>query len=76
MLDLSRQTASAGRAQQRAAPARVSLRRIQKERGQAVKFLNFDVALFFVMRVKFYTSEFCASEFLVSEFLPLEFSAL
>lgn len=65
-LNLSRQTASAGRAQQIAAPARVSLRRIQKERGQAVKFLNFNVALFFIMRVKFYASEFCAPAFLAS----------
>jgi len=55
---------SAGRAQQRAAPARVSLRRIQKERGQAAKFLNFNVALFFIMRAKFYAQEFCAPEFL------------
>ena len=75
MLDLLRQIASAGRAQQRAAPARVSLRRIQKERGRAVKFLNFNAALFFIMRAKFYAPEFCAPEFLASEFLPLEFSA-
>ena len=75
MLDLSRQAASAGRAQQRAAPARASFVRTQKERGQAAKFLNFNVALFFIMRAKFYAPEFCAPEFLVSEFLPLEFSA-
>jgi len=54
VLDLSRQAASAGRAQQRAAPARASFVRTQKKRERAVKFLNFNVALFFIMRVKFY----------------------
>ena len=67
-LDLLRQTASAGRAQQIAAPASASFGWIQKERGQAVKFLNFNVALFFIIRAKFYASEFCAPEFSVSEF--------
>jgi len=67
--DLSGQITSVRHAQQIAAPARVSLRRIQKERGRAVKFLNFNVALFFIMRAKFYAPKFCASEFLVSEFL-------
>ena len=62
-LDLSRQIASAGRAQQRAAPVRASFVRTQKERAQAVKFLNFNVASFFIMRAKFYAPEFCASEF-------------
>ena len=65
VLDLLRQTALAGRAQQRATPARTSFVRIQKERGRAVKFLNFNVALFFIMRAKFYAPEFCAPEFLV-----------
>ena len=75
-LGLSRQTASAGRVQQRAAPARASLRRIQKERAaQAVKFLNFNVASFFIMRAKFYAPEFCAPEFSVSEFWSLKFLA-
>jgi len=75
VLDLSRQAASAGRTQQRAAPARASFVRTQKERGQAVKFLNFNAALFLIILVKFHAPKFCASEFLVSEFLPLEFSA-
>ena len=48
-LDLSRQIASAGRAQPRAAPARASFVRIQEECAQAVKFLNFNAALFFIM---------------------------
>ena len=39
-------------------------------------FLNFNAALFFIMRAKFYAPEFCAPEFLASGFLPLEFSAL
>ena len=56
-------------------PARASFVRIQKERGRAVKFLNCNAALFFIMRAKFYAPEFCAPEFLASEFLPLEFSA-
>ena len=75
-LDISRQIASAGRAQQRAMPACASFVRTQKERGWAVKFLNFNVALFFIMRAKFYAPEFCAPEFLAPEFLPLEFLAL
>ena len=72
-LDLSRQIASVGRAQQRAAPARASFVRTQKERAQAVKFLNFNVALFFIMRAKFYAPEFCAPAFLAPWFSPLEF---
>ena len=74
-LDISRQTASAGRAQQRAAPVRASFVRTQKKRGRAVKFLNFNVALFFIMRAKFYAPEFCAPEFFVLEFSLLKFSA-
>ena len=49
--------------------------RIQKERAQAMKFLNFNVALFFIMRAKFYAPSFCALEFLASGFSPLKFSA-
>ena len=44
--------------------------RTQKERERAVKFLNFNVALFFIMRAKFY-----ALEFLAPCFSPLKFLA-
>ncbi len=64
-----------GRAQQRAALLARALCGSKKERGQAVKFLNFNAALFLIILVKFHAPEFCAPEFLVSEFLPLEFSA-
>ena len=47
-----------------------------KKRGWAVKFLNFNAALFFIMRAKFYAPEFYAPEFLAPWFSLLEFSAL